>query len=324
MKVAIVDSGIKSELYNDKFKTTIDEGYEIVVNREENFIQINENNFEDYNGHGTACAFTIKELAPDISIVPIKILGKDGKGNIEQLIAALELINELDVQVVNMSFSSNIKELKYRLEPIIRKITERGIVCVAAESNYRSISIPAEMDNVIGTKGSLAIYGNKFQYHREQSIQILGSGVPELVESEIGFSTFFKGNSKATAIITGIIANHMCVHGSINKNIDDFLQTKSCIEKELYLGIDLKCLDNKLEKIVFDIINGLKKEGEINVVIKKEGLLDFSRSNIKDFYIIIKKLEKIFACKIIGKTKVYKSYFESLNNLAKLVEVSIR
>ncbi len=25
MKVAIIDSGIKSELYNDKFKTTIDE-----------------------------------------------------------------------------------------------------------------------------------------------------------------------------------------------------------------------------------------------------------------------------------------------------------
>ena len=77
-----------------------------------------------------------------------------------------------------------------------------------------------------------------------------------------------------------------------------------------------------MNKIVFNILNELEKKGQINVIIKKEGLLDFSRSNIKDFYTIIKELEKIFACKIMGKTKVYKSYFESLNNLAKLVEVS--
>ena len=322
VRVALIDSGVKSKLYNERFQTYIDEGYEIVVNREKNFLQINESNFEDYNGHGTACAFTIKELAPDISIIPIKILGNDGRGNIEQLIAALELLDELDVQVVNMSISSNIKNLEDRLEPIIRKLIKRGIVCIAAESNYRNTSIPAEMDNVIGTRGSWAIYGSKFQYCRNKSIQILGSGAPELVDSEIGFSTFFKGNSKATAIITGIIANQMCVQGGFNQNIEDFLQSKSCEEKELYSSIDFKCLNYELNKIVFNILNELEKKGQINVIIKKEGLLDFSRSNIKDFYTIIKELEKIFACKIMGKTKVYKSYFESLNNLAKLVEVS--
>lgn len=321
VRVALIDSGVKSKLYNERFQTYIDEGYEIVVNREKNFLQINESNFEDYNGHGTACAFTIKELAPDISIIPIKILGNDGRGNIEQLIAALELLDELDVQVVNMSISSNIKNLEDRLEPIIRKLIKRGIVCIAAESNYRNTSIPAEMDNVIGTRGSWAIYGSKFQYCRNKSIQILGSGAPELVDSEIGFSTFFKGNSKATAIITGIIANQMCVQGGFNQNIEDFLQSKSCEEKELYSSIDFKCLNYELNKIVFNILNELEKKGQINVIIKKEGLLDFSRSNIKDFYTIIKELEKIFACKIMGKTKVYKSYFESLNNLAKLVEV---
>ena len=322
VRVALIDSGVKSKLYNERFQTYIDVGYEIVVNREKNFLQINESNFEDYNGHGTACAFTIKELAPDISIIPIKILGNDGRGNIEQLIAALELLDELDVQVVNMSISSNIKNLEDRLEPIIRKLIKRGIVCIAAESNYRNTSIPAEMDNVIGTRGSWAIYGSKFQYCRNKSIQILGSGAPELVDSEIGFSTFFKGNSKATAIITGIIANQMCVQGGFNQNIEDFLQSKSCEEKELYSSIDFKCLNYELNKIVFNILNELEKKGQINVIIKKEGLLDFSRSNIKDFYTIIKELEKIFACKIMGKTKVYKSYFESLNNLAKLVEVS--
>lgn len=324
VKVVIIDSGIKSKLYNDTFETNIDEGYEISINKKRNFIEINEKNFDDYNGHGTACAFMIKELAPDISIVPIKILGNDGKGNIEQLIAALELVKELDVQVVNMSFSSNIKNLEYMLKPIIQKITERGIICVAAESNYRSISIPAEMENVIGTRGSLAIYGTKFQYCRNQPIQVLASGVPELMIQEIGLSTFFKGNSKATAVITGIIANQMCVYGRFNQNIDDFLKEKACIGEELYLGIEFKCLNHEICKIVSDIINQLKKRNKINVVIKKEGLLDFSRSNIQDFYTIIKELEKNFACKILGKTKVYKGYFESLNNLAKLVEVSLR
>ena len=60
VRVALIDSGVKSKLYNERFQTYIDEGYEIVVNREKNFLQINESNFEDYNGHGTACAFTIK------------------------------------------------------------------------------------------------------------------------------------------------------------------------------------------------------------------------------------------------------------------------
>lgn len=154
----------------------------------------------------------------------------------------------------------------------------------------------------------------------------MGSGVAQLLVPEIGLSTFFRGNSKATAILTGIIANEIGENweNKGNNSIDNILREKSYTKKEIYSRINFDCTNDETEKKVRVAMNELMKREQINTTIQRDGFLDFSRSDIQDFYSIVRELEKIFKCKILGKTKIYKSYFESLNNLAKLVEVSVK
>ncbi|OYO59433.1 hypothetical protein CG709_18710, partial [Lachnotalea glycerini] len=203
IKKAILDSGVNSTFYHRMFGDNIKESYSIYINASKNSIEVKDYGFEDFNGHGTACAITIKKLAPNVEIVPIQILSKDGKGSIEQLMTAMELVKNIDVQLINMSVSSDIDNLIFKLQPIVRSINEQGKICIAAKSNSRSVSIPAEMKEIIGVESSIAIFGTKFKYCKENKIQLLGSGTPELMGYNTKNINFFKGNSKATAVITG-------------------------------------------------------------------------------------------------------------------------
>jgi subtilisin family serine protease len=322
VKVAVLDSGIDTKMYYRLFKDYVEEGYSLC--NDKNILEEKNNGFEDFNGHGTACAVMIKKLAPDVTIVPIKILLNDGRGRIEWLIEALELVRYLDVQVVNMSISSDTTKLKSTLKPLLKSISSQGIICIASKSNNRRVSIPAEMKNVIGVTSSSTIYGNEYYYCKKNRIEIIASGAPELASYENKMSTFFKGNSKATAIITGIVADYISKYGPFRDKNDVIQYLINNSNKKLFFSKqDMECTRKDIEATVREVINKLIREGIINVVIKDETVLNFSDSRIEDFYKIIMELEKVFKCKILDKVTVYKCYFETINNLSKLVEVSM-
>ena len=106
----------------------------------------------DDNGHGSHVAGIIagngydskgekSGIAPEASIVALKVLDKDGKGSVSNIIAALNWValnyKTYNIKVVNMSVGAGVYE-SYWTDPLTlaaKAVTDKGVVVVAAAGN---------------------------------------------------------------------------------------------------------------------------------------------------------------------------------------------
>jgi len=121
-------------------------------------------NIVDDNGHGTHVAGTIAAVDNDIGVVgvapkatiyAVKAFNKSGRGNISNVIDAINWCIERNVQVINMSFG--FKNNSKALERAIKEAYNRNIVLVAASGNSgggNSVLYPAKYPEVIAVGAS--------------------------------------------------------------------------------------------------------------------------------------------------------------------------
>jgi len=120
-------------------------------------------NIVDDNGHGSHVAGTIAALdndigvvgvAPKVEIYAVKAFTKSGRGNVSDVIEALNWCIENKVQVINMSFG--FKNSK-ALERAIKEAYRRNIVLVAAAGNSggnNNVMYPAGYPEVLAVAAS--------------------------------------------------------------------------------------------------------------------------------------------------------------------------
>lgn len=116
-------------------------------------------NLDDDNGHGTHVAGIIAAAdnrigvvgaAPGARLFPVKAFDEKGRGQISNIIDALERCMENEVQVINMSFGFNKRSRA--LERAIREVNKSGIILVAAAGNsggVNTVMYPAKYHEVI-------------------------------------------------------------------------------------------------------------------------------------------------------------------------------
>lgn len=204
VKIAIIDSGI------NKNHPDLD----IPIENSINFIKKGTPIIDDFN-HGTAIAGIIAGKDNDIGIVGIaqnseifdlKVLDKNGKGDIRNLIDALQWCIENKIDIVNISFGFQTPddELFY----IIEKAIDNNIIIVAAAGNTYGIDVdyPAKYEKVISV--------NSIDYHNKPlnssaygKVDFVAPGLEIISTDNIGCYSKFTGNSFSTAYVTGIIAN---------------------------------------------------------------------------------------------------------------------
>jgi subtilisin family serine protease len=188
-----------------------------------NFTNRNINNWADDNGHGTHVAGIISALdnkkgivgnSPNVNIVAIKVLTRNGSGTITNIINSLNYINTWKNNnpnarcIVNMSLGSRFYQ---PLNTAVQNLVANNIiVCVAAgNSNSNAVSFsPASTPNAI-TVGSYNLTNNVLSSFSNYGslVDILAPG--ESIESTWLRSTYriLNGTSMATPMVTGIIAN---------------------------------------------------------------------------------------------------------------------
>ena len=322
VKIALIDSGIKEgALPSFINKESVEGGFAIYGDSKES-IRITQCRPDDINGHGTACAIAINRIAPNAKIIPISVLDEDGRCNVERLIAALHLIQCLDVSIVSMSLSSSDFRRHKKLYEAINDLNKQNKICISSKSNDRWLSYPAFFNNVIGVKGNNAIFNFGYKYEGNKKIQVVASSAAELPQYHIGEMKFFRGNSKATAIVSGIVADAIERKMIKNGEIERYLVRNSWDDIRLFKPIDNNW-DNNISKEVHKCILKLIDAKRIQVNIKEGGVLTYSNSRIEDYYEIITCLESNFGCRMFKKNAVYRSYFESVNMLSKLVESAV-
>ncbi len=136
--VAIVDTGVSSGPYDGI--GTLGEGYDF-VNRDRDA--------SDDNGHGSHVAGTVAQatdngagvagLAHDATIMPIKVLGRDGSGSTSGIVAGLNWAVANGADVINMSLGSTAYSAAEA--QAIQNAQDAGVFVAAASGNSGAAAV---------------------------------------------------------------------------------------------------------------------------------------------------------------------------------------
>ena len=162
-------------------------------------------------GHGTHVAGVIAAMAPAATILPVRVLDQNGRGNTFLLAYAIEwAAQQPGVKVINLSLGTEYDSKILR--DVIAQTVERGIIVVAAAGNSGSdqVQYPAGYPDVIGVtavdnnskKATFANYGKGWVDVSAPGVSIMSTMVN--VEGA-GYATW-SGTSMSTAFVSGAAA----------------------------------------------------------------------------------------------------------------------
>lgn len=167
---------------NGKYSTRDDPAQDVILNQTDDskkkvvaLIDTGVNNFadkainftddsdDDINGHGTTMAKYMLETSDNnIDILSLKAIGDDGKGEIKDVINAVQCAIDEDVDIINLSIAVKDTDDNSKLKNVIQKAIEKGIKVVASSGNDGALVddyAPANISGVI-TVGSCDADGN--------------------------------------------------------------------------------------------------------------------------------------------------------------------
>lgn len=222
----------------------------------------------DTNGHGTLCCSTLLTVNPEVELFIIKVLNEQNKCSSERLLLALEYLLETDVNIINLSLSTNSSEHTDKYKVVINKLLTQGKIILAAVPNNREFSILANLDETIGVNGKMFLESNEFWFQKEQKVQCFADRTPYLVKGINGGYELFGGNSKATALFTGIVSKHWTEienlswyekEQEIEKLAKRNVWEKEDVDVEYILSIKEPMRDDIIYKKVSQIVRGFLK-----------------------------------------------------------------
>lgn len=224
VNIAVIDNGINIDVLNKELEKTI------TVDKTNSCIKDNLELSDTDCWHGTMCALIIDKYYPKCILCSVRILNDEGKGETEKIEPALEWCCQNNIRLVNLSLGTTHFNDNVKLNRLINKYVNKGLIIVAAISNAGFYTFPASYTNVIGvaTMNSPLLY-NKDYIHL---------GIDVVVHSEHTVETHgikcksTLSNSYAAPYVTALIAQK--ISNGNNYNIVDI---KKYIKQESLIDI---------------------------------------------------------------------------------------
>lgn len=165
-------------------------------------------------GHGTNVAGIVLQVAPAAKILPLRVLGPDGSGDVAGVAQAILYAANQGAKVINLSLGS--VENSSIVEDVIRQVTSRGVYVVASagNENQNSISYPAALATKKGSLGEfllsvgstdLSDLKSSFSNYAS-SLEIVGPGENVYSPYPDGRVAGWSGTSMAAPMMTGGLA----------------------------------------------------------------------------------------------------------------------
>jgi len=219
VKVAILDTGLPRHP-------------DIVV---EKFINFTDDAFEDENGHSTWVTGCIgangrfKGIAPKCKLYIAKILGDDGSGDWTWLEKGLLWAEQEECEVINISAGGDY--IGTRIQPILKRLADKGIIVVAAAGNENDALIFPANDKHTVAVGAINKLGEKAPFSNfGPRLVIMGPGVGLLgCWLDSGYVKV-TGTSMASPMVSGVLTLEEQKHAlSLTEAIFRFVLTSEDI-----------------------------------------------------------------------------------------------
>ncbi|MCD0158412.1 S8 family serine peptidase [Deinococcus sp. 6GRE01] len=165
-------------------------------------------------GHGTNVAGIVMQIAPAAKILPLRVLGPDGSGDVAGVAQAILYAADQGAKVINLSLGS--LQNSTIVEDVIRQVTARGVYVVASagNANQNSISYPAALATKKGSFGEyllsvgstdLSDLKSSFSNYA-RSLEIVGPGENVYAPYPDGMVAAWSGTSMAAPMMAGGLA----------------------------------------------------------------------------------------------------------------------
>jgi subtilisin family serine protease len=200
--VAIIDSGVEAEhpalagRVRERVAVELDHGEPLVVEDEQG----------DLFGHGTACGGLIVELAPEVEIVSVRVLGPDLKGRGAAFLGGLEWAIDRGVDVINLSLSSRSEALFADFHEVTDRAYFAGVTLVSAANNAPGASYPSLFSSVVSVAAHEQADPWRWYYNPRPPVEFGAWGVDVPIAWKDGGATVATGNSFAAPHITALAA----------------------------------------------------------------------------------------------------------------------
>ncbi|WP_433791304.1 S8 family peptidase [Actinoplanes sp. CA-252034] len=206
--VAVIDSGVDGT--HPDLAANMVTGFDATTDRE--------GTTTDRHGHGTHVAGTIAAVtgnavgvsgvAPDVKIMPVKVLGDNGSGNMSDTAQGITWAADHGAQVINMSLGGT--QQVAAVTTAISYARSKGVTVVAAAGNARQqgspTSYPAADAGVIGvgatdTNDRVGVYSNAGNY-----VDVSAPGTDILSLAPNGQYKTMSGTSMASPHVAAVAA----------------------------------------------------------------------------------------------------------------------
>ncbi|MCA9836290.1 MAG: S8 family serine peptidase [Trueperaceae bacterium] len=157
-----------------------------------------EESFGYFYGHGTAVAGIVLQIAPQVTLLPIRVLNGNGEGDLSDVILAIDWAVQQGAQIINLSLGS--KDSPQAMRAIIDYAFSKGVYITAATGNAGTLAIdfPASEGNKLLSSLSDAVVsvGSTNSKGKRSSFSNYGSSLDIFAPGE-ALRTLYPNNLQA-------------------------------------------------------------------------------------------------------------------------------
>ena len=207
--VAVVDSGIDAD---HPLVGGVEQFVSLSPDRSDIGYSLDESPHSDFVGHGTACAATIRRIAPDCRLISVRVLSQQLKGRGAVFAAGLRYAIAAGAQVINCSLSSSRTDYKSLFQDIADEAYFAGALLVCAVNNVPNPSFPATFASVVSVAAHDGRDPFAWDANPHPPVDFGAPGIDTEVAWRDGGTVRATGNSFAAPHIAGHIARLLSKH----------------------------------------------------------------------------------------------------------------
>lgn len=213
VRVAIVDSGIDAD--HPQVGTV---AQYVAVERDDTTdsgLRIDHEPHADLYGHGTACAAIVRELAPEVELISVRVLGDNLKGSAGAFAEGVEWCITHGVDIINLSMSTASDRWAEPFWELVDMAGYHHVLLVAAMNNERRRTIPSEFAGVFSVACAPGTDREQVWSNPQGPAEWGAAGIDVDVAWLGGSIIRTTGNSFAAPVVAGHLARIRAAHPGI-------------------------------------------------------------------------------------------------------------